>query len=234
MKRLPILFTLLAVIALSASIAYWIMELYKPAQRPLAAMPQASMADPSPEVAATLFGGQAMAAVASNYQLTGVIASGANGVAILIADGQPPKAVPVGKEFSSGVVLKEVQPRFVMLSEGGVLKRIELAADDKAGASLSMTSPGGMPDQQHPQMQQPQMQQPPPQMHQPMPMPPQPPQQQQEQQNSGTTTDAPMEVPAQQQNALPPGVPPPPPSPAQMPTPTLTFSNRGGPPPPNQ
>ncbi|MDO8301220.1 type II secretion system protein N, partial [Lacisediminimonas sp.] len=145
MKRLPILLTLLAVIALSASIAYWVMELYKPAQRPLAAMPQASMADPSPEVAATLFGGQAMAAVASNYQLTGVIASGADGVAILTADGQPPKAIPVGKEFSSGVVLKEVQPRYVMLSEGGVLKRIELAADDKAGASLSMAPPGAMP-----------------------------------------------------------------------------------------
>ena len=223
MKRLPILFTLLAVIALSASIAYWVMELYKPAQRPLAAMPQASMADPSPEVAATLFGGQAMAAVASNYQLTGVIASGANGVAILTADGQPPKAIPVGKEFSSGVVLKEVQPRFVMLSEGGVLKRIELAADDKAGASLSMAPPGGMPDQ-------PQMQQPPPQMQQPMPMP----QQQEQDQNNAPATNVPMEVPGQQPNALPPGVPPPPPAPAQMPTPTRSFSNSGGPPPPIQ
>ena len=37
MKRLPLLFSLLAVIALSASIAYWVMQLYKPAQRPLTA-----------------------------------------------------------------------------------------------------------------------------------------------------------------------------------------------------
>jgi len=219
MKRLPILFTLLAVIALSASIAYWVMELYKPAQRPLAAMPQASIADPSPEVAATLFGGQAMAAVASNYQLTGVIASGANGVAILTADGQPPKAIPVGKEFASGVVLKEVHPRFIMLSEGGVLKRIELAADDKAGASLSMAPPTNMPDHQQPP---PQMQQ------QPMPMPVQ------GQQPDQNNANLPMEVPSQPANALPPGVPAPPPPPAQMPAPTRTFSNIGGPPPPNQ
>jgi general secretion pathway protein C len=224
MKRLPILFTLLAVIALSASIAYWVMELYKPAQRPLAAMPQDTMAEPASDLAATLFGGQVMAAVASNYQLTGVIASGANGVAILTADGQPPKAIQVGKEFASGVVLKEVQPRYVMLSEGGVLKRIELAADDKAGASMSMAPPSVMqdPQQMQQQMQQQQMQQ------QPMPMPAQQPQQP-EQNNA----NVPMEVPGQQQDALPPGVPAPPP-PAQMPAPTRSFSNVGGPPPPTQ
>lgn len=224
MKRLPILFTLLAVIALSASIAYWVMELYKPAQRPLAAMPQDTMAEPASDLAATLFGGQVMAAVASNYQLTGVIASGANGVAILTADGQPPKAIKVGKEFASGVVLKEVQPRYVMLSEGGVLKRIELAADDKAGASMSMAPPSAMPDPQQQQLQQMQQMQ-----QQPMPMPAQ----QQPQQPEQNNANVPMEVPGQQQNALPPGVPPPPP-PAQMPAPTRSFSNVGGPPPPTQ
>jgi general secretion pathway protein C len=37
-----------------------------------------------------------------------------------VADGQPPKALAkVGKELVPGVLLKEVHPRYVMLSEGG-------------------------------------------------------------------------------------------------------------------
>ena len=218
-KRLPLLYTLLAVIALSASIAYWVMELYKPTQRPLAAMPQASMPDPAPEAGATLFGGQAMAVVASNYQLTGVIASGANGVAILVADGQPAKAIRVGRELSAGVLLKEVYPRYVMLSEGGILKRIELAADDKAAAAMGVAMPTADQYQQQPQPQ-------PAPMAQPMQVPQQP--QQPQAAVTPQNSDVPMEVP----QALPPGVPPPPPSPTpEMPRPVRTFSNSGNPPP---
>ena len=102
-KRLPLLFSLLAVIALSASIAYWVMALYKPQQRPLAAIVDAPQPEPAPDAAATLFGGQAVSVVASNYQLTGVVAAGREGVAILVADGQPPRALQVGKEIASGV-----------------------------------------------------------------------------------------------------------------------------------
>ncbi len=214
-KRLPLLYTLLAVIALSASIAYWVMELYKPTQRPLAAMPQASMPDPAPEAGATLFGGQAMAVVASNYQLTGVIASGVNGVAILVADGQPAKAIRVGRELSAGVLLKEVYPRYVMLSEGGILKRIELAADDKAAAAMSVAMPTANQYQQQPQPA-------------PMAQPMQVPQNQPQAPIPPQASDVPMEVP----QALPPGVPPPPPSPTpEMPRPVRTFSNSGNPPP---
>ena len=98
MKRLPLLFSLLALVALSASIAYWVMQLYKPEQRPLAAAPAAAAArPPAVDAAATLFGGQAVAVVASNYQLTGVVAAGRDSVAILVADGQPPKALKVGQ-----------------------------------------------------------------------------------------------------------------------------------------
>ena len=116
MKRMPLLLTLLALVALSASIAYWVLQLYKPEQRPIAAAPVAALPEPAVDAAATLFGGQAMAAVATNYQLTGVVAAGRNSVAILVADGQPAKAFPVGKELSAGVVVKEVYPRYVMLS----------------------------------------------------------------------------------------------------------------------
>jgi general secretion pathway protein C len=66
-----------------------------------------------------LFGGQAVAAVASSYQLTGVVAAGRDSAAILVADGQPPQALKLGKEIASGVTVKEVHPKYVMLSEGG-------------------------------------------------------------------------------------------------------------------
>lgn len=146
MKRLPILFSLLAVIALSASAAYWGLQLYKPVQRQLAAAPVAVQPDPAPDAAATLFGGQAVAAMATNYQLTGVVFAGQQSVAILVADGQPPRALPMGKEIAPGVTIKEVHPRYVMLSEGGILKRIDLATDAKAGASVSFSAPPAPPD----------------------------------------------------------------------------------------
>ena len=223
MKRLPFLFTLLAVIALSASIVYWVMEFYQPKQRPMAPVVAARMAEPSADAAATLFGGQASAIVISSYKLTGVISSGREGVAILLADGAPPKAVQVGKQIASGVVLREVWPKYVMLSEGGVLKRIDIATDPTAGGAMGLAPPTAdqfgqqqqqiqMQQQQMQQQQQAQMQQP-----TPVPVPP------------GTSvpvpSNQPMEVPPQQ--ALPPGVPPPPP-PAQMPQPTRSFSNGQG------
>jgi general secretion pathway protein C len=137
MKRLPLLLSLLALIVLSASIAYWVMQLYQPPQRPLAAAPIAALPEPSIDAAATLFGGQAAAAVASNYQLTGVVAAGRDSVAIIVADGAPARALPIGKELAPGVTISEVHPRYVMLSDSGVMKRIDLATDTKAAVGLN-------------------------------------------------------------------------------------------------
>jgi general secretion pathway protein C len=139
MKRLPLLMTLLALVLLAASIAYWVLQLYQPPQRPLAPAPVASRAEPSVDAAATLFGGDPAAKVVSNYQLTGVVADGRNSVAILVADGAPPKAIRVGREITPGVTVSQVHPRYVMLSDGGVMKRVDLATDATAGTSLSMT-----------------------------------------------------------------------------------------------
>lgn len=139
-KRLPILFSLLALILLAASIAYWVLQLYKPEQRPLAAAPSTSMAEPSPDAAATLFGGQPSVAAISNFQLTGVVAAGPNSAVILVADGAPPVAVRVGREVAPGVVLQEVHPTYVMLSDGGVMKRVELATPTP-GASTGVVHP---------------------------------------------------------------------------------------------
>lgn len=151
-KRLPFLLSLLGVILLAASLAYWILQLYRPPQRPLAAVPQAALPDPAIDAAATLFGGQAAAASATNYQLTGVVADGRDGVAILVAEGSPPKALKVGKEVAPGVTLAEVHPRYVMLSDGGVMKRVDLATDTKAAAPMG--GPGGeAPGAQQPNAQ---------------------------------------------------------------------------------
>lgn len=143
MKRLPLLATVLALVALSASIAYWLMQLNPPPGRPLANAPLAVVAPPGVDAAATLFGGQVATAVVSNYILTGVISSGAQGVAIIVADGGQPKALKIGRELAPGVTLSEVYPRYVTLLDNGITKRIELAADSKAASPMGdvLTAP---------------------------------------------------------------------------------------------
>lgn len=145
-KRLPLLLSLLALILLAASIAYWVLQLYKPEQRPLAAAPVATQPPPSPEAAATLFGGQPTAVI-SNFQLTGVVAAGADSAVILVADGQPARAVRIGREIAPGVTVAEVHRRYVMLSDGGVMKRVELAPDTGQSTAIMPPEPRMMQQQ---------------------------------------------------------------------------------------
>ena len=149
MKRLPQFTSLLAVVALSVSLAYWAMQLFKAPQRPINPPPVPVVQDASVEAGAALFGGQvSVAAAASNYQLKGVVAAG-NGrgsVAIIATDGQPAKAYPTGSEVAPGVTVREVQARYVLLQDGGASKRLELATDDKALALPAvMPSPVATP-----------------------------------------------------------------------------------------
>lgn len=137
MKRLPLILNVLAVAVLAASSAYWALQLYKPAQRPIAAPPPAMRSEPPIASATGLFGGAQVAAVASNYQLTGVVAAGSESVAIIVADGNPAKAVRLGGQVAPGVILREVHPRHVMLSDSGVAKRIDLAKDVKPAAEMA-------------------------------------------------------------------------------------------------
>ncbi|PWF54822.1 type II secretion system protein N [Massilia glaciei] len=135
MKRLPEITTFAAVLALSASLTYWGMEMYKPKERPLAVAELAAAPEPALDAAAGLFGGQP-ASTASNYQLTGVIAAGRDSAAILIADSGQPRAVKIGKDVVPGVTVVEVHPRHVMLSENGMRKRVELTADTRPPATM--------------------------------------------------------------------------------------------------
>jgi len=151
MKRLPLFVTVLAVVLLSASLAYWGLQMFKPQQRAIAAPPAPPAMALNIDAAKGLFGGQIAVAAVSNYQLKGVVAArGADSAAILSVDNKPADSFAVGKEVVPGVVVKEVHPRHVLLSEGGVIKRVDLPSD--AGVSSGpATMPGQMP--QMPQQQ---------------------------------------------------------------------------------
>lgn len=141
MNRLPLAASFLLFIALCASAAYWAMQLFKPPVRPVAAPPRAAVADVRPEAAASLFGGRSgPTAVASNYQLRGVIFSGSphDSVAILSVDGKPAQAVRVDAEVAPGVKIKEVHREYVLLSDGGVTKRVDLPENLKGQGGLAM------------------------------------------------------------------------------------------------
>ncbi len=132
MKRLPLILTVIAVAALSASLAYWGLQLFKPPQRAIAAAPTAPVTEPSIAAAQGLFGGQVSVAVASNYQLKGVVAAkngGSDSAAIVAIDNKPAVAVGVGKEIAPGVIVKEVHDKYVLLADNGALKRIDLPSD---------------------------------------------------------------------------------------------------------
>ncbi|HEV7814609.1 MAG TPA: type II secretion system protein N [Janthinobacterium sp.] len=131
MKRLPVYLSFLAVVALSASLAYWALQLFKAPPRQIAAVPLQAALEPSLDAAASLFGGQAATAAVSNYQLRGVVAAanGRGSAAILALDGKPAQALAVGKEVAPGVTVREIHPRYVLLSDGGVTKRVDLATD---------------------------------------------------------------------------------------------------------
>jgi general secretion pathway protein C len=152
LKRLPLICSVAAVAVLSASLAYWGMQLFKPKQRPLAAAPVMQVPEANMDAARGLFGGNTAVAVASNYQLRGVVADtrGHGSVAIISADGQPAKAFPVGSELSPGVSVKDVQPRHVILMEGGVQKRLDLMSDQGVSSSGGIVGPVGMGGPQEP------------------------------------------------------------------------------------
>jgi general secretion pathway protein C len=143
MKRLPLVADFILFITLCASLAYWGMQFFKPQSRPVGPPPQmAAPSGPRIEAAAGLFGGRpAGNVVASNFALKGVIAAGPNGVAILAADGKPAQAIGVGMEAEPGVTLKEVHATYVLLNEGGVIKRVDLPENAKPGLDVGGPPP---------------------------------------------------------------------------------------------
>jgi general secretion pathway protein C len=129
MKRLPVFVSFVMFIALCMSATYWATTLFKAPARPIAAPPPARHVEVNLAAASSLFGGRAAsAAVASNFQLKGVVVADKpeDSVAILSADGKPPQSVALNMEVMPGVTVKEVHAKYVLLSDGGVTKRVEL------------------------------------------------------------------------------------------------------------
>lgn len=148
MKRLPLIVSFLLFIALCASIAYWALQLFKPPLRPVTAPPRVATADVNTDAAAVLFGGRpGKVAVASNYQLKGLILSSNAGdsVAILSVDGKPAQAVGVGMEVAPGVSVKEVHREHVLLSEGNAIKRVELPESANLQVNIASAAPVAIP-----------------------------------------------------------------------------------------
>ena len=131
MKRWPLITSFVLFVALCVSAAYWAMQLFKSPQRAFVQPPQSTRSAPRLDAAAGLMGGHSSFAVASDFQLMGVVVASdpAESVAILSANGKPAQAIRINAEVAPGVAVKEVHKGYVLLSEGGAMKRVELPAD---------------------------------------------------------------------------------------------------------
>lgn len=153
MKRLPIVVSFVMFIALCVSGTYWAMRLFKAPARPVVAPPPIQHVQVDLAAASSLFGGRAAAvAVASNFQLKGIIAADKpeDSAAILSTDGKPPQSIPLNAEVVPGVTVKEVHAKYVLLSDGGVTKRVELPETqqlhvDSAGSDSPPPQPAMQP-----------------------------------------------------------------------------------------
>jgi general secretion pathway protein C len=128
MKRLPIIFSFLLFLALCASMTYWWLQWMAPATRPLIAPVAAERALPAMSAAANLFGGNTEAVPTVQVQLSGIIMAnrGADSLAIIALPGKPARALHVNAEVIEGLVIKQINPRNVVLSERGVDREVRL------------------------------------------------------------------------------------------------------------
>lgn len=146
--RFPQFISLALFILLCASVAYWGMQFVRPTSRKIAAPLQVDAPQFDISQAAKLFGGDAMVeSTASNYQLLGVVVAQneAESVAILSADGKPAQSLRIGKEVGPGASIKEIHRTYVLVSEGGIPKRLvlpehaQISADAVAPVSQEKT-----------------------------------------------------------------------------------------------
>ena len=140
MKRWPAIAGFVLFSALCASTAYWVLQFLKPPVRAVAAAPQIAQPEINLDAAAGLFGGRKTTtlAAASNYVLKGVVMAGnpRESVAIIAVDGKPAQAIRVDAEVARGVTVKEVHGRYVLLTEAGVAKRVQLQENVKSAAAM--------------------------------------------------------------------------------------------------
>jgi len=129
MKRLPLASSILVFVLLCVSISFWGIRIFTPQNRSVAMPSQQESIEPGAGQWGGLFGNNQTAQIAAtNYQLKGVILArkSSESLAIVVDGNKPAQTVSVGKEFTPGVVLKEVHEQYVLISESNVLRRIDL------------------------------------------------------------------------------------------------------------
>ncbi|GGC91795.1 type II secretion system protein N [Undibacterium terreum] len=143
MKRLPLYASFAVFILLCVSLSYWGLRMFRPVVRPLAVPAAAPVFEPAPGQWGGLFGASQVAQAASNYQLKGVVVAKRpqESVAIIGVNGQATLAVAVNSELSPGIKVTEVHDGYIILSEGGVNKRVDLPASKSSSAILSPVTP---------------------------------------------------------------------------------------------
>jgi general secretion pathway protein C len=125
--RLPIarIASVLLFAALCAIVAVWALQLLAP-RAPIAPAGAVATVQGPPDLSAAgqLFGGVPRAADAqvqaepSNIQVSGVLASGERGVALLAIDGRPSKPFAVGEPVSDGMTVRAITGDAVELDRG--------------------------------------------------------------------------------------------------------------------
>ncbi len=130
MKRLPVMVSFVLFLALSATLAYWIVQWTAPEPRAVSAPPKSERTMPPISAAASVFGGRSPGSAIASVQLRGVVHSGssAGSVAIIAVEGKPPRALTANSEIAPGVIVKEILNKTVVVSEKGVERELSLPA----------------------------------------------------------------------------------------------------------
>ena len=128
MKRLPVVFSFLLFLALSATLAYWLVQWTAPAPRAVSAPPKSERTMPPISAADSLFGGRSAGSSIANVQLRGVVHSGSlsDSVAIVAVEGKRPRTFTVNSEIIPGLIVKEILNKTVVVSEKGVERELSL------------------------------------------------------------------------------------------------------------
>jgi general secretion pathway protein C len=140
MKRITVITSFVLFLVLCATTSFWVLQFMKPTARKIVAPPAAKPVA-NVENVATLFGGAL--AVNTNYQLRGIVLANPQqqSLAIIAVDGAAAQAYAVDAEINPGVKLAEVRAGYVMITDNGVSKRIDLPEEYKAGNQNAAPSP---------------------------------------------------------------------------------------------
>ncbi len=155
-QRAPAILALLLFVALCASLAYWLLQWFAPAPRPVAAPPEAARSIAPVAAASALFGGRPQDSGGVQVQLRGILQAGKASVAIIAAEGKPPRALRIDAEVVPGLTIKEIGARTVVLSGRGAERELSLPAfaAQEGGTSVQTVGVAAEPPPPQPPPQQ--------------------------------------------------------------------------------